>query len=61
VKGKAVPDEKGDRFVEPSAPAADAVAEQSCRSMHENVELWEDVCVCEPEPRWQAVAEESEM
>lgn len=29
-------------------------------SMHENVETWEDCCVCEPEPRWQKLAEEME-
>ncbi|HOA74633.1 MAG TPA: hypothetical protein PL151_02055 [Phycisphaerae bacterium] len=33
-------------------------AQPACRSMHENVETWEDTCVCEPEPRWQALAEE---
>jgi hypothetical protein len=26
--------------------------------MHENVPLWCDTCCCEPEPRWQAMAEE---
>lgn len=31
------------------------------RSMHDNVETWEDCCVCEPEPRWQALAEELEQ
>ncbi len=29
-------------------------------SMHDNVETWEDCCVCEPEPRWQALADELE-
>jgi GMP synthase-like glutamine amidotransferase len=28
------------------------------KSMHEGVETWCDTCSCEPEPRWQAVAEE---
>lgn len=22
-------------------------------SMHENVQTWDDVCACEPEPRWR--------
>lgn len=26
--------------------------------MHEGVQTWETVCDCEPEPRWQALAEE---
>jgi hypothetical protein len=29
-------------------------------SMHDNVEVWEDCCVCEPEPRWRELAEELE-
>lgn len=29
------------------------------RNMHDDVELWEDTCVCQPEPRWQAVADEA--
>lgn len=29
-------------------------------TMHDNVEVWEDCCVCEPEPRWQALGEELE-
>lgn len=35
-------------------------AGSNARSMHDNVETWEDCCVCEPEPRWQALAEELE-
>lgn len=31
-----------------------------CKNMHEGVEVWEDTCVCEPEPRWRALAEELE-
>jgi hypothetical protein len=27
------------------------------RTMHDDVETWTDTCSCEPEPRWQAVAE----
>jgi hypothetical protein len=30
------------------------------RSMHDDIEVWEDCCVCEPEPRWQKLAEELE-
>lgn len=30
-------------------------------TMHDNVETWDDVCCCEPEPRWQAVADELEQ
>jgi hypothetical protein len=28
--------------------------------MHTDVETWTDICSCEPEPRWQALAEELE-
>jgi len=28
------------------------------RTMHDNVEVWDDVCCCEPEPRWQAIADD---
>jgi hypothetical protein len=35
-----------------------AKTEPEPRSMHENVETWTDCCSCEPEPRWQALAEE---
>jgi hypothetical protein len=28
--------------------------------MHEGVEIWEDCCVCEAEPRWQKLAEQLE-
>ena len=30
------------------------------KSLHANVETWTDACSCEPEPRWQAIAEELE-
>lgn len=30
-------------------------------TIHDKVETWEDTCVCEPEPRWQKVAEEIEQ
>lgn len=30
------------------------------KNMHEGVEVWEDTCVCEAEPRWQALGEELE-
>ena len=30
------------------------------RSLHADVETWTDTCSCEPEPRWQALAEELE-
>ncbi len=29
--------------------------------MHDDVETWDDCCVCEPEPRWQQLAEEWEQ
>ena len=29
-------------------------------TMHDDVETWVDTCSCEPEPRWQALAEELE-
>jgi len=28
--------------------------------LHQDVETWCDTCTCEPEPRWQAVADELE-
>jgi hypothetical protein len=28
--------------------------------LHADVETWTDTCSCEPEPRWQALAEELE-
>jgi hypothetical protein len=33
---------------------------QGPRMLHADVETWTDTCSCEPEPRWQAVAEELE-
>ena len=30
-------------------------------TMHDDVESWTDVCSCEPEQRWQALAEELEQ
>jgi hypothetical protein len=27
-------------------------------NMHEDVETWDDTCVCEPEPRWRKLEEE---
>jgi hypothetical protein len=30
------------------------------RMLHAGVETWTDTCSCEPEPRWQALAEELE-
>ncbi|MEM7754321.1 MAG: hypothetical protein AAF297_01655 [Planctomycetota bacterium] len=33
-------------------------AANTCTSMHEDVETWDDICVCEPEARWAAAAEE---
>ena len=30
------------------------------RGLHDDVETWTDTCSCEPEPRWQAVADESD-
>ncbi|MDV3237242.1 MAG: hypothetical protein LOY58_00110 [Gammaproteobacteria bacterium] len=36
-------------------------ADTACRkpiSMHEGVPHWHDVCCCEAEPRWVALAEE---
>ncbi len=29
-------------------------------NMHEGTEVWTDTCSCEPEPRWQRLAEEPE-
>lgn len=29
-------------------------------TMHDGVETWDDICLCEPEARWKAVAEELE-
>jgi peptide-methionine (S)-S-oxide reductase len=31
------------------------------RSLHRDTPIWEDVCCCSPEPRWQAVADELEQ
>jgi formiminotetrahydrofolate cyclodeaminase/hemerythrin-like domain-containing protein len=43
-----------------SESRGDASADQksSLKTMHDKVETWDDVCCCEPEPRWQAVAED---
>jgi len=31
------------------------------KSMHEDVPIWDDTpCCCEPEPRWQALADEQQ-
>jgi hypothetical protein len=30
------------------------------KTMHDNLESWTDTCSCEPEPRWQALADELE-
>jgi hypothetical protein len=38
-----------------SNQVADAVP--PIRTMHDDVETWTDTCSCEPETRWQAVAE----
>jgi len=40
------PDEREGRRVDPVV------------SMHRDVPTWCDTCCCEPEPRWQAVAED---
>ncbi len=48
---------------EPSTDTAGVTGHEvrpPCRSMHEGVETWVDTCSCEPEPRWQALAEELE-
>jgi hypothetical protein len=41
-----------------SGSAADEVP--PIHTIHDDVESWTDTCSCEPEPRWQAVAEELE-
>lgn len=33
-------------------------APPSVQTMHDHVETWDDICSCEPEPRWQAVADD---
>ena len=40
----------------------DAAAKPQSKSpsMHEDVETWTDCCSCEAEPRWQALADESD-
>jgi hypothetical protein len=40
---------------QPNEQPADAAPQ--FRTMHDDVETWTDTCSCEPEPRWQAVAE----
>lgn len=35
-----------------------ATGRAPCVSMHEGTETWDDLCICEPEPRWAAAAEE---
>lgn len=43
--------------------ASDAHQAETQRSntsgtMHDGVETWDDLCICEPEPRWAAAEEE---
>jgi len=47
----------GHTHAQPQAggPAADPAP--PVRTMHDDVQSWTDSCSCEPEPRWQAVAE----
>lgn len=41
-------------------PKGDPPAGDKFVTMHDATEVWDDICVCEPEPRWQALAEELE-
>lgn len=46
---------------EENAALQDTNPTQACKkpiSMHEGVPHWHDVCCCEAEPRWVALAEE---
>ena len=41
-----------------STDATAATERLTCDSMHEDTETWDDICICEPEARWAAAAEE---
>jgi len=41
-----------------AASAATPPRRRRVTTMHDDVPLWCDTCCCEPEPRWQRVAEE---
>jgi len=40
------------------AASAASIPPRHVVTMHDDVPLWCDTCCCEPEPRWQRVAEE---
>lgn len=39
-----------------NSPAPQAQTDNPA-SMHDNVQTWDDLCSCEPEARWAAVAD----
>lgn len=43
---------------EPVRSVSKTDASTAAPNMHADTPIWHDVCCCEPEPRWQALADE---